>query len=730
MTAAVTVLTPEAKPANIKGVIAKFIPYIGMFLLALLLWLPFGFKPTGLYEEWLLNNISETEQPPFFIIPSSPSLELVSSRPLQMFFFAASYALDPNSHLYYNVFQMLFFFGKMVVVYWLVLQFLPGHKLLAFIVGLLYILYPADTGPFTLRTVHIHSATLAYLLAVYLLIQFRKQRESINWLALLAASFFLIMSLWQYQVALAAAAITPLVMLYFARPNRRFLLGSGVWYAALTFVVVYTFWANSQSSAQTYEGARLTGLSFTGDDFRSMWDALMLSYQRQFTGWSNIFVKLGYVSIYGQYLLAGLGVAVGIGGWLLYQERDKVAPQVSWQRYSLLFVAGVLLFAIGMAVYLPIPTYRFQEFRIYYLATLGSAIVLTLGLYFISCILGRYRKIGFLLLALPFVGLTLLNAFEMHQRYVNFSLEQQNILQQTVAQAPQIKPDTFILILDNTTDKRLNNENMFLYGTILPTALYYVYDNRNMDAQYCPAEGSTEMGTSCQFDTDALHITNYQSYSGVYLESSAKVIVPYERLLLFTYEDDEQVKLLSSEEAAARFKISGYDPQTRIVGSILPYRAQTLFSCIPALSCYQTPPLVPRSTFDLPTSGEIGSGWREAEFDGENGVFRWSINRLSTIDVDLSDSTDLLLEFDVNHSMGEAVLDSLKLSVNGQNIPLTFTSTESGGRLYHAVIPRNVLAGQPPRTQLVFTIDSLVSVLGAPDLRLGFALHWLRIRPA
>ncbi len=709
----------------------RLVPYIGMFLLALLLWLPFGFKTTGLYEEWILNDISETTQPPFFITPSSPTLALDSSRPLQMFFFAASYALDSNSHLYYNVFQMLFFFGKMVVTYWLVLQFLPGHKLLAFIAGLLYMVYPADTGPFTLRTIHIHSATLAFLLAVYLLIQFRKQWGKIGWWALIGSSIFLIISMWQYKVALAAAIVAPLVMLYFSRPDRRFLLGTGVWYGALAFTIIYTIWADSHSSMPTYEGAALTGISFTLNDFRSMLDALLLGYQRQFSGWSNAFAKLDYVLVYGGYLLTGLAITFGLGGWLIYQQhREKILQHVSWQRYSLLFVVGVLLFAVGMAVYLPIASYRFQEFRIYYLATFGSAVVLALSLYFISHLSRRYRERVFLLLALPFVGLALLNAFEMHRRYVNFSLEQQSLLQQTAMQAPQIKPDTVIIVIDNKLHNHIDNENVFVFGTILPMTLRYLYSNHAIDAQYCPAEDKTSFGTSCQFDADALRITNYQSYSGVYLVSTPSVTLPYERLLVFTYEDDGQLKLLSSEDAAGRFKISGYDPQARIVGTTMPYRTQTLFSCVPALSCYQAAPIIPRSTFDLPDSGEIGTGWRATESDGMGGVFRWSINTLSTIDVDLSDSRDLLLEFSIIASLDESVLNSLKLSVNGQDIPLTFNSTQLTNREYNATIPRSILAGQPVRTRLIFTVDKLVSVPGAPKVTLGFALHWLRIRPA
>ncbi len=706
----------------------RLIPYIGMFVLALLLWLPFGFKTTGLYEEWIINDISETEQPPFFITPTSVSLATDSSRPLQMFFFAASYALDRNSHLFYNVFQMLFFFGKMVVTYWLVLQFLPGHKLLAFVAGLLYMIYPADIGPFTLRTIHIHSATLAFLLAVFLIIQFVKLTTYKRWLALFGVSFFLMASFYQYKVALVAAMITPLILLYFTRPNRRFLLGTAVWYGTLAFVTLYSFWASSQASVRTYEGAMFAGASFTLQDFEKMLEALLLGYQRQITGWSDIFAKFEFIFLYGPYLLVGLIVTAGVGSWLCYRQyREHNLATVSWQRYSLLFVAGVLFFAIGMAVYLPLPDYRFLDFRIYYLATFGSAIALAIGLYIITFVFRRYHQTVFLLFALPFVGLALLNAFEMHQRYVNFSLEQQNLLQQTVAQAPQVKDKTVIIMIDNSFDKKIDNANIFAFATVLPMALRYVYENRTLDAQYCPDMGSAHLGTSCQFAADALHITNYHYYSGVFLKTIPNLTLTYDRLLLFTYDHYGQLKLLSSEDAVTKFKTSDYDPQARIIGTTLPLRTQTLFSCVPALSCYQASPVVPQSTFDLPSSGQIGLGWRTAEIDDKSGVFRWSINPITSIDVNLTNTNDLSLDFKVLHWVEDSVINSLKLSMYNQDIPLTFEPTDDGGRLYHGIIPHSLLSRYPSRTDLLFTVDKLSVVSDTQSL--GFALNWLRIRP-
>src|SRR6187549_1417959 len=102
-----------ARPLYMKW-IARLIPYIGMFVIALVLWLPFGFKTTGLIEEISIYEQLDAGHSLFFITPDSV-MSISRSRPLQMFFFSAAYALDRDSYQFYNIFMMLFFFGKIVV---------------------------------------------------------------------------------------------------------------------------------------------------------------------------------------------------------------------------------------------------------------------------------------------------------------------------------------------------------------------------------------------------------------------------------------------------------------------------------------------------------------------------------------------------------------------------------------------------------------------------------------
>jgi hypothetical protein len=181
---------------------------------------------------------------------------------------------------------------------------------------------------------------------------------------------------------------------------------------------------------------------------------------------------------------------------------------------------------------------------------------------------------------------------------------------------------------------------------------------------------------------------------------------------------------MSTKDAVHELNIVGYDPQARIIGHVLPRRAATLFSCEPAIACYK----LPFRPFDLPINGQIGKGWRSPEDDGTGGTFRWMIQPRATVDLNLVAGHDLSLDFKVLQWIDISVIDSLKLTLNGHDIPLVFETANNGSRIYHATLPNSILESYPVQTQLVFTVDKLSLVL--PNHSLGFALNWLRIRPA
>lgn len=685
-----------------------------MFLLTLVLWLPFSFKTTGLVEEWGVLRVIDSGSQLFFITPNSP-LGPHRMRPLEVFVHALARMLDPNSFLFFNVFQCLFMFGKMAAVSWLVLQFFPGRRLLAFAAGVLFLVYPADRALFTFRAIHIHAAVCSYLVAACLFIRFVKRPARGSTASLIGAGLLLMFSLMTYQIALPLAVLTPLAALAFLRiSDRRLWTASAVWYAAVALPMIYAAWALRQGTGTSYELGLVSSPATT-----DVLSAIRLAYERQLTGWSNAWRQLPRYPPLRADVAIGVGAFLATAVWIARREGRETAAPSSARRDALALVVALAIVLLGMAMFLAIPTHRRQDFRIYFMSMAGSALALSLVLFWISRAARGFQNAAFLVLTVPFVALGYTFALQDHQYFVNYSLIQQQLLQDLAAAAPRLTPGSYVIFLDR--NESFEDEYVFDYGSYLDAAVDYLYDNRQIGAKICPLASPGALGTTCTFDATSIHIK--QTAYG----PAGETTVPYDRVVFLANGADERFRLVSQAGLAADHDVSGYNPDARIAGPASS-RLTSMFSCEPAMACYRESTAA-ASSFELPYTGPIGKGWRASEPDVGGGTFRWSVTVSPTVSVHLASDRDLALEFRISAWLEPDVVDSLTLTLNGVAIPLSYEPGKPSGRLYRGVLPRDVLKRSAASTQLVFSTNRLVPVPSAPDIRLGVGLSSLRIYP-
>src|SRR5712692_2358438 len=135
--------------------------------LVLTLWLPFGWKVTGLYEEWFVMSGGDTGNP-VRMLYDPPSNQ--SYRPLTVAPYILGYILTPDSFLGFNIIFAIWMLGKGFAMYALVRRLVPENPSLAFASGALLVVYPADHALLTLRTTNIHAGVFLFLVALNLLI--------------------------------------------------------------------------------------------------------------------------------------------------------------------------------------------------------------------------------------------------------------------------------------------------------------------------------------------------------------------------------------------------------------------------------------------------------------------------------------------------------------------------------------------------------------------------------
>jgi hypothetical protein len=470
-------------------------------------------------------------------------------RPLEVSVHAVAHALDPDSFLFFNVFQLLFMFGKMVAISWLVLQFLPGRRLLAFVAGVLFLVYPADSALFTFRAIHIHAAVFSYLAATCLLIRFVSHPGRHAWLSLAGAGLLLMYSLMTYQIALPPAIVTPLAALAFVRlSDRRLWIAAGAWYTAVAMPLIYAAWALRQTTTGTYE----TGL-LSSPRAADLMNAVGLAYKWQITGWASAWRQLGLYPALHAATLAAIAVFLVTAVGVARQEwHDPVRRPLSRRRYLVVTAAGLAIVVIGMAIFLPLPSHRRDNFRIFFVSMAGSALVLSLLLFWISRIGRRFRDAVFLALAVPFVGLGYTYALQDHQFFANYSLVQQQHLQDLLAQAPGLSPGSFVVFRDHA--RAFVDPYVFYYGYYFDAAAKQLYGDPSISVIVCPL-ASDLLQTTCTFEAGGLHVTRGEN------DVKSDVTVPYNRVMFVENDVDDHFRLLSPEELSTAHDVPGYNPK-------------------------------------------------------------------------------------------------------------------------------------------------------------------------
>ena len=138
-------------------------------------------------------------------------------------------------------------------------------------------------------------------------------------------------------------------------------------------------------------------------------------------------------------------------------------------------------------------------------------------------------------------------------------------------------------------------------------------------------------------------------------------------------------------------------------------------------------------TFDKEISG---AGWHQREYHPAHGYFRWTgPDTLSTLDLRLDTSRDVIIEFRVIASFASDILDSLALSVNDHLMALQCQAeTETGANIFSGHIPQWVLALNRSITRLSFRVNRTVlpsafDPANSDQRHLGVALNLIKVYP-
>ena len=675
-------------------------------LVVLALWLPFGFGLSGLIEEWSVLGLFTTDGL-FFVADATSPLAAHSLRPLTILPHALAYFMDPNSFDYWHVLLMLALVVKGGASSYLALKSTRSLGW-AMLMGILVLVYPADTMQLSFRSLHINLALALLLLAASLHVAaYDVPRRAISCCLGLVGAGLLLVCILMYEAALALVPLPFLIM--FARDGIRGTWQSlrarpdlaVSWMTAAGLFVVYVLLATSNgTSYQSSIGSDRGAIAILYDALPKLFSIGVL--RGLLGGWFDAaLVVWTEFSSYTYISLASLACT----GFFLWRKKTilgsdsqySISASLSRQAALRLGLAGVVLLILGYAPYLFSGAHLAISQRTFLFATPGAALVWL-------ALLIMLAKSSKLVAGMAAFGLLLLGfgaqLFQFHH-YVQLAATQRTMLRSIVENFDGNLSSKTLVILD--ASNRLNHTWMLRDN--LHWALSYLYKRPFKPVEIClmPSgswqrlDALARMGR-CIENEDHWTFQAARPVAGPGLtmaSPSPDLTIAKDDVVSLTINADGSISRAPALDAYRERLQRGKDDAALRYRRILAGKHWTL-----GLKQFQVEEAQKRYRWDfgkwwsleVPTRG---SGWREAGWQVnyfQHNASAWKSQERSTLLFDFAPSNKVYrVEGHFDLIINETIRKSLRIRLNGRELVHGWSDI---GR-FEAEIPAGVLISGP-----------------------------------
>ena len=549
-------LIVQALRRNLKSKFTSdLIVIVGFLLFVFLLYLPFGFESIGLWEEWVVHAYLEGR-------PSRLETELVS-RLWALIPHTLAYLISPESFSGYHLVNFLMFWGKLVLVYGILRQ-LKIAPLYAFLMTMLFMVYPVNSGLMSLRSLPMQFSMIALLAAVYLILDYQKHPTRLRLLGIWLGLLFNIAS---NETAYAIILIIPLLWWLRSRALtwKNFNL-TAIWYIFPALKAAYLLLL-ILSDQDFYRSDLFNSASDSPkmpSNIFNTFAAMVNVYRNTFIdGWQEALTALNQNS----YLFLTAAMLALVGGIAWHLARAKDADTFPSARQGGIWLAsGLLLIVPAVGVLIWIEGYRDDLWRLYFYVPIAAAVVIFSLIVLLTALIARprYRNAAVIILCIILMFPALSRLLLQHERFVTSANVKAQVLASIMELAPQIDPAARVILLTDMTitDLRTNNMSEFTRN-MLDSAFYALYqDKRPQFAFLC------RINQYLRCYTDDIELTEF------HLQQDTD----YRDVVLLRLYDDGSVELLYElPQELGSADGGGYDVNRLVKTSApLPPRAATM----------------------------------------------------------------------------------------------------------------------------------------------------------
>ena len=442
--------------------VGGFLAFIG------LLYLPFGFDTIAHWEEWFSRAFFEGME-------RSRWITEFAQRYWMMLSHATAYLVDSESFFGLNALFALYLWGKLVLFY-SILRHLGVRRLFAFLITMLFGVYPVDSGLMYLRSITLQFSVLSMLTAVYLALRYR-QRPTRYYLAGLLA--MLLACVGSYEAQYALLLVLPLLWWYRAGEVRwREFNLTVLWYLAPALKLTYL-----ALLALTKRGFYRSHYVYAGTEVRvdnlipTSIDNLIEVYHRTFIlGWRDALADMGRNN--WQLLTVAMVALGGSIAWYLW-KREQNKGGANEQQLILSFLTGMAMIFPAVGVLIWFGYYSQDLWRLYLYVPAPAAIALFSLIALIASRISsdRIRNAAIVFTCLLLMYPAMSRLILQHEHYVVSANNKRRVLQQIVQMAPELERETRVLVVSTMSEEqRLSKHIEELKSRAIGNALYFIHE--------------------------------------------------------------------------------------------------------------------------------------------------------------------------------------------------------------------------------------------------------------
>ena len=545
-----------------RGAWADFIVIAAFMIFVLLLFLPFGFESIGQQEEWVLWAYLEGR-------PSRMSQEVLVRFWLLVIYPLAN-AISSDSFAGFHLVNLFQFWGKLVLLY-VIFRQLKVSPLTAFIMTMLFVVYPVNDLLMSSRSYLVALSMLGLMAAISLVLIHLRKPSRLRLVGILLA---LLLNVGSYEAGYAFILVVPISWWWHSpRLTWRNVNMTAIWYLMPTAKLLYVL-ILSGASLQYYGTqyiSRFVEQQRSALEHVSHYSGIIGNVYRQtfVYGWQEAFGTLGQ-NLWIAPTLVSIVLVAAVSLYLMRGAKPTMFP--SRRQLGVWLVSGLLFVMPSIGVLMWFEKYQRELWRMYIYVPIGAAAAVISFLLLILSSIKRFRlrQAIFICLCLLLMFPAVSRLYVQHSYFVNSANAKAKVLLQIVEQAPSLDSKARLMLVTDMAFNDLDAAGIReLWTNMFDSAVFMLYQEvRPKVAFLCV------LGERCS--TDDIDVREKYLKNGT----------DYSDFVMFRLYDDLSVELLRQlPPELDDGQNDTYDPEPLIDASApIPPRALTMLASARRLS--------------------------------------------------------------------------------------------------------------------------------------------------